>query len=109
VTAKAHGSFGEFLADWPADDQVGLMAHMAKYGSRLGGSSAQYFLRFTGWDAWILSKDVCVALVREGVLDKPTATSKKALAQVQDAFNKLHDESGQSRAVISRVLALSVG
>ena len=51
-TAKAHGSFGEFLAGWPADDQAGLMAHMAKHGSRLGGSSAQYFLRFTGWDAW---------------------------------------------------------
>lgn len=108
-TSKQHGGFGRFLAIWPVDDQAGLLAYFAKNGSRLGGSTAQYFLRFTGWDAWIASKDVCAALVREGVLDKPTATSKRALAQVQDAFNTLNAESDQPYAVISRVLAMSVG
>ena len=101
-TAKAHGSFGAFLKDWPAEDQAGLLAHLGKQGSRLGGATAQYFLRFVGYDAWI-------ALVREQVLDKPMATSKTALKKLDDAFTALHDQSGQPRAVISRVLALSVG
>ena len=108
-TAKTHGSFGKFLKNWPRDDQAGLLVHLGKHGSRLGGATGQYFLRFVGWDAWIASKDVCAALHREGVLDKPSATSKTALKQVGAAINDLADESGQSRAVISRVLALSTG
>lgn len=108
-TAKVQGSFGQFLDEWPADDQVGLLAYLSKGGSRLGGATAQYFLRFSGYDAWIASKDVCAALVREGVLDKPTATSKTALNKLQEAINTLHDQSGQQRAVISKVLAKSVG
>lgn len=108
-TAKMHGSFGRFLENWPADDQAGLMAYLGKHGSRLGGATAQYFLRFSGFDAWIASRDVCAALVREGVLDKPTATSKTALKSVDAALTELHDQSGLPRAVISRILALSVG
>ena len=107
--AKEHGSFGKFLAEWPADDQAGLLAFLSKNGSRLGGATGQYFLRFAGWDAWITSKDVCAALHREGVLDKPSATSKTALKQVGAAINHWAKESGQPRAVISRVLAMSVG
>ena len=42
---------GKFLAAWPTDDQVGLMEVLAKRGTRLGGFSGQYFLRFLGWDA----------------------------------------------------------
>lgn len=108
-TAKVHGSFGQFLDEWPADDQVGMLTYLSKGGSRLGGATAQYFLRFSGYDAWIASKDVCAALVRQGVLDKPTATSKTALNKLQEAINTLHDQSGQPRAVISKVLAKSVG
>ena len=108
-TAKTNGGFGAFLDDWPAEDQAGLLAHLGKHGSRLGGATAQYFLRFTGYDAWIASRDVCTALVRENVLDKPSATSKTALKNVDAAINELHAQSGQPRAVISRVLALSVG
>ncbi len=108
-TAKEHGSFAAFLADWPADDQAGLLTCLGKRGARLGGATAQYFLRFGGWDAWIASPDVCAALNREGVLDKPEATSKTALAKIGAAINTLHDQSGQARAVVSRLLALSVG
>ena len=54
--AKEHGGFGEFLANWPADDQVGLMAYLGKHGSRLGGNTGQYFLRWLGWDAFVLSE-----------------------------------------------------
>ena len=109
ATAKEHGSFGAFLGAWPRDDQAGLLAHLGKHGSRLGGATAQYFLRFSGYDNWIASKDVCAALMREGVLDKPTATSKTALKAVDAAINTYQEQSGLPRATISRVLALSVG
>jgi len=108
-TSKTHGGFGKFLSEWPADDQAGLLAHLNKHGSRLGGATAQYFLRFAGWDGWITSKDVCAALVREGVLDKPVASSKTAQRKIGEAINHWHKKSGQPRAVISKVLAMSVG
>ena len=108
-TAKEHGSFGAFLRQWPADDQAGLLAHLNTNGSRLGGATGQYFLRFSGWDAWITSRDVCCALVREEVLDKPEAKSKSALKKVQAAFNHWRAESGLPYAQTSRILALSVG
>ncbi len=108
ATAKAHGSFGKFLAAWPETDQIGLMDYLKKNASRLGGATVQYFLRFEGWDAFILSQDVVKALIREGVVDKPP-TSKKDLAAVQAAFNAWRTQSGRPVREISRVLALSVG
>lgn len=107
--AQANGSFGGFLQQWPADDQAGLLLYLHKNGSRLGGATAQYFLRFSGYDAWIASPDVCAALVREAVLDKPSATSKTARKNIDAAMTELHSQSNLPRAVISRVLALSVG
>ena len=65
--AAEHGSFGKFLAAWPADDQVGLLEVFAKRGSRLGGFSGQYLLRFLGWDAFVLSGDVLLCLRDAGV------------------------------------------
>ena len=109
ATAKEYGSFGAFLAGWPEDDQAGLLAHLAKHGSRLGGATAQYFLRFSGYDAWIASNHVCAALQRESVLDKPSATSKTAQRKVDAAFTELKAQSGLPRAVLSRILALSIG
>jgi 3-methyladenine DNA glycosylase Tag len=106
--AAEHGSFGAFLAAWPKDDQVGLLAVLKARGSRLGGMTAQYLLRFSGWDAWMLSRDVSAALIREGVIDKPP-TSKKALSDVQIAFARWAEDSGRSNSEISRTLALSVG
>lgn len=103
-----HGSFGAFLADWPVEDQIGLQEFLGKKGSRLGGMTGQYFLRFSGWDAFIVSGDVVAALVREGVIDK-APTSKKARKAVQDAFNHWREESGQPQAMISRTLAMSIG
>lgn len=55
--SKEHGGFGKFLAEWPGDDQVGLMAYLGKHGSRLGGNTGQYFLRWLGWDAFVISAD----------------------------------------------------
>ena len=107
-TSQQAGGFGRFLADWPTTDQIGLMAHLNKHGSRLGGMTAQYFLRFTGWDAFILSKDVVAALIRDGVIDK-APTSKAALRAVQDRFNELTAETGRPQSEISRLMAFSVG
>jgi 3-methyladenine DNA glycosylase Tag len=108
ATAKQHGSFGKFLAAWPETDQIGLMDHLKKNASRMGGATVQYFLRFEGWDAFILSGDVVKALIREGVVEKEP-TSKKDLAAVQAAFNTWRKQSGRPVREISRILALSVG
>jgi 3-methyladenine DNA glycosylase Tag len=108
ATAKEHGSFGKFLAGWPVTDQIGLMDHLKKNASRLGGATVQYFLRFEGWDAFILSGDVVKALIREGVVAKEP-TSKKDLAAVQAAFNTWRGQTKRPVREISRILALSVG
>jgi len=108
ATAKQHGSFGKFLASWPETDQIGLMDHLKKNASRLGGATCQYFLRFEGWDAFILSGDVVKALIREGIVAKEP-TSKKDLAAVQAAFNTWRTQTKRPVREISRILALSVG
>ncbi|MEZ5936816.1 MAG: DNA-3-methyladenine glycosylase I [Hyphomonadaceae bacterium] len=106
--AKEHGSFGKFLRDWPASDQIGLIEVLKTRGSRLGGATGSYFLRFNGWDAFILSRDVVAALIREGVIDK-APTGKAAMKAVQEAFNVWTRESGRPQREVSRILALSVG
>ena len=55
--AREHGSFGKFLAAWPATDQVGLLDLLAKRGTRLGGNTGQYLIRFLGKDSFIASRD----------------------------------------------------
>lgn len=103
-----HGGFGNFMAQWPRDDQAGLLALFKARGSRLSGMTGQYFLRFSGWDAWILSGDVGAALVREGVVDKPL-TSKSAISKSAAAIAAWAKEGRCSQSEVSRVLALSVG
>jgi 3-methyladenine DNA glycosylase Tag len=107
-TAKAHGSFGAFLRDWPATDQVGLMEHFKKHAAHFGGSAAMYFLRFNGWDAFILSAHVVKALIREGVVDK-APSSKAEMKAVQAAFNAWTKESNRPQREVSRILSYSVG
>lgn len=106
--AEEHGSAGKFFANWPADNIVGLWALLKKRGSRLGGASGQYFLRFAGIDTPIMSRDVVAALIGDGVVDK-NPTAQRDLKAVQDAFNGWRAESGRSLTEISRVLAVSVG
>ena len=103
-----HGSFGAFMAGWPDSDFVGLWLHLKKYGSRLGGQTGRYCLRFLGYDTPILSRDVVAALIGAGVVDKDP-TSKRDLMTVQDAFNTWREQSHRSAREISRLLALSVG
>jgi 3-methyladenine DNA glycosylase Tag len=106
--AKEHGSFGRFLANWSADDQVGLMEVLAKRGTRLGGFSGQYFLRFLGWDAFVLSESVLMCLRDSGVAIG-SGTSKKDLRAAQAQFNAWKKESGLPITHISRTCALSIG
>src|SRR5258708_25721842 len=106
--ASEHGSFGKFLAGWPADDQVGLMEVFAKRGSRLGGFSGQYLLRFLGWGAFGLSGHVLLFL-RDSGRPVGTGTSKKDLRAAQAQFNDWKEESGLPIAHISRICALSIG
>jgi 3-methyladenine DNA glycosylase Tag len=107
--AKEHGSFGTFLSRWPADDQIGLLDLLAKRGSRLGGKTGQYFLRFVGFDAFITSKDMVAALRDAGLDIAPEPTSKADLRKVQAQVNAWAEETGLPRTHISRILALSVG
>lgn len=106
--AREHGSAAKVFAEWPANDFIGLLGLLKKRGSRLGGATAQYFLRFGGKESFVLSRDVVAALIREGVIDKEP-TSKVAQKNVQDAFNHWMAESGRPLTHISRVLAMSVG
>ena len=104
---RDQGGAGAVLGGWASTDYIGLLDLLKTRGSRLGGTTAQYAMRFSGRDSFILSRDVTARLVAEGVIDK-AATSKTALRRVQEAFNTWMDQSGRSLTEISRVLAMSV-
>lgn len=107
--SREHGGFGKFLAEWPSSDQIGLTALLAKRGSRLGGATGPMFLRFIGWDGFMLSQDV-IACLREAGLDiAEEPKSKGDLAKVQAQFNAWAEESGLSRFHLSRICAMSTG
>jgi 3-methyladenine DNA glycosylase Tag len=107
--AREHGSFGKFLADWPVGDQIGLLDLLAKRGSRLGGRTGQYFLRFIGKDGFVASGDVVACLRDAGVDIAENPTSKKDLKKVQDQFNAWAKETGLPYVHISRICAMSIG
>ena len=107
--AREHGSFGKFLAQWPASDQVGLLDLLGKRGARLGGRSGQYFLRFIGKDCFVTSADA-VACLRDAGLDiSENPTSKKDLKKIQDQFNAWAEETGLPLTHLSRICAMSIG
>ena len=107
--AAEHGSFGKFLAAWPADDQIGLLEVFAKRGSRLGGFSGQYLLRFLGRDSFILTGDLMMCLRDTGVPISEKGTSKKDQKLAQAQINEWAKESGLPLTHISRICALSIG
>lgn len=107
--AGEHGSFGRFLAQWPADDQVGLLAYLGKHGSRLGGATGQYFLRWVGWDCFITGQDFVLALRDAGLDIAENPTSKRDLARIQMQLNAWKAETGLPYRHLSRILSLSIG
>jgi 3-methyladenine DNA glycosylase Tag len=107
--AKEHGSFGKMLAGWPPSDEIGLLAMLSKRGSRLGGNTGQMLLRFLGWDAFVMSKDV-IACLRDAGLDLgEEVKSKRDLAKVQAQFNDWAKETGLPYVHLSRICAMSIG
>lgn len=107
--AGEHGSFGKFLANWPADDQIGLTTYLGKHGNRLGGATGQYFLRWVGWDTFMFSRDMVAALRDAGLDIAETPGSKKDQQKIQAQINAWAAETGLPRAHISRILAMSIG
>jgi 3-methyladenine DNA glycosylase Tag len=106
--AASHASAARFFAHWPDDDYVGLLLVLKERGSHLSGDAGMRFLRAIGKPAFITTKDVVAALIRENVINK-APTSKQAFAAIQQAFNRWSAESGRNLTEISRVLAMSVG
>ncbi len=105
--AVEHGSAAVAFADWPSTRYAELLEMLKKRGSRLGGTSGQYFLRGMGKDSFVLSRDVCAALIDAGVVSK-SPTSKRGFKATQEAFNQWMEESGRPLSHISRILGLSI-
>jgi 3-methyladenine DNA glycosylase Tag len=104
-----HGSFGKFLAAWPKTDQIGLWDLLAKRGSRLGGNTGRYFLRFIGYDGFMLTRDISACLRDAGLEIAEVPTSKRDLAKIQAQFNQWADETGLPYTHLSRICAMSIG
>jgi DNA-3-methyladenine glycosylase I len=102
-----HGSFGNFLANWPGTDIVGLWQLLAKRGARLGGNSAPGFLRMAGKDTFLLTTDVVARLVAQGIV-KGRPTSRSDLQRVQGIFNELQQSSGRPLCQLSSMLSLTI-
>ena len=106
--AREHGSFGRFVAQWPAGDTVGLWSFLKAEGQRLGGDTGPMFLRESGRDTFMLSRDVVGYLVSQGVVKKKPG-GKRDLLAVQDAFNGWAQESDRPLCEISRIVAMGHG
>jgi 3-methyladenine DNA glycosylase Tag len=106
--AKESGTAAKAFADWPDVDFVGLLDLLKARTTGIGGESAMRFVRSLGKPAFITTRDVTAALIRDGVLDKPPS-GKKDLQRVQAAFNAWSAQSGRDLTALSRVLAMSVG
>ena len=107
--SRRSGGFGQFIADWPVEDQIGLMVYLKKHGSRLGGQSALWFLRRVGKDCFIPARDVAVLLRSIGLDIAENPTSKRDLSKIQAQFNEWHVETGLPYSHLSRIAACSVG
>jgi len=107
--SRRSGGFGQFIADWPVEDQIGLMVYLKNHGSRLGGQSALWFLRRVGKDCFIPARDVVVLLRSIGLDIAENPTSNRDLAKIQAQFNEWHTETGLPYSHLSRIAACSVG
>jgi len=106
--SQDHGSFGQFIANWPCDDIINLWAFLKKHGARLGGNTGPYALRFLGKDSFLISQDN-EAYFRAHKLIEGGITSKRNQTAIQNYFNQWHQETGYSYRQLSRILSFSVG
>lgn len=107
ICRERDSSFGDFIADWPVADVIGLWRLLARRASHLGGRSGAGFLRLAGKDTFLLTSDVVARLMAAGVIAREPG-SQRELQAVQDAFNALQQESGRPLCQLSAMLALSI-
>lgn len=103
-----HGSFANFVNEWPKDDVIGLWHYLQTHGSRLGGNTGAYALRFLGVDTFLLSRDI-ESYFRQRELISGGLRSKRSIETIQSAFNQWREESKYSLSEMSQILAYSVG
>jgi 3-methyladenine DNA glycosylase Tag len=103
-----YGSVGQWLAQWPADDIVGLWQCLKKQGNRLGGNTGPYALRALGKDTFLLSSDV-EAYFRAHDIISGGLQSKRSLTTIQETFNHWQQESGLPLCQLSQIIAFSCG
>ena len=101
-------SVGAWFAEWEPEDYVSLLRELKMRGSRLGGKTAQYFLRRMGVDSFVFSRDGVAALIETGIIDKDP-TAKGAMRKVQGLLNEWRAETGYSLTELSQILAKSTG
>jgi 3-methyladenine DNA glycosylase Tag len=105
--ASSYGSAARFFAEWPDSDYTGLLNVLKERGSHLSGDAAMRFLRAIGKPAFITTKDVVAALIREKVVRRAPG-GKNDFAAIQAAFNTWSGQSGRNLTEISRILAMSI-
>jgi 3-methyladenine DNA glycosylase Tag len=103
-----HGGFGRYLERFGPGRQLELLSELKQKGARLGGMSGQFFLRFTGYDCYILTRDVVSCLRGQGLEVKDNPTSKRQLTMIQQTFDNWHKDTGLPYAHLSRIAACSV-
>lgn len=106
--SSEHGSFGQFIAQWPSDDIIGLWQYLKKHGDRLGGNTGPYALRFMGKDTFLISRDNEAYFRGHKLIDGGIA-SKRNHTIMQNCFNQWHQQTGLSYTQLSRILSYSVG
>ena len=107
AVSEERGSFGSWLADWPASEIVELWEALAKRFSQMGGNSGPTFLRMVGKDTFILTPSVIAGLKHWGAVGAPPK-NRKDRAAVQSAFNAWTAETGRPLCQLSLILAASI-
>jgi 3-methyladenine DNA glycosylase Tag len=108
AVSAQHGSFAQFVADWPTDDIISLWAYLKKHGARLGGNTGPYGLRTIGKDTFLLSNDVTGYFAKRDIISG-SAQTKRSLNAIQQCFNELQQQSGRSLQELSMIISKSVG
>lgn len=105
---RKHGSFANFVANWPKNDVIGLWEFLKKNGARLGGNTGPYALRTLGIDTFLLSRDV-ESYFSEHQLISGSARSKRSLSVIQNTFFAWQKQSGLSLQELSQLVSFSCG
>ena len=105
---QSHGSFAQFVAQWPSDDVIGLWEYLKKHGARLGGNTGPYALRFLGKDTFLLSKDVEDYFVQHKLIEG-SARSKRSLKAINQTFLQWQQQSDWSLQALSQLVSYSCG